>query len=251
MELARYPLPRPPAGAQVHALPLEQVNQAILFSHLRSQDLLMPTGTLIPVVLVPDLLGGGWRVRWEFGIIGSLSAGLRAQFPAIERIHAVHLEAQAWARVCVDKQRGLLDATVELPAPDLVVPRNAPRGLAVLPQGHRLPATLDGDDRQMLGRVEGVDVLVDGVAVAQLEYAPLIDAPLAVRVFVIDGVSFVDLGLGDPLEVPELPEWEPPAPAPEPVVDPTQPWAVTMDAEEVMTPNPTGPRIFVIPAGTE
>ncbi|MDO5512550.1 hypothetical protein [Corynebacterium sp.] len=251
MVVAPCPLPRPPAGADVHSLPLDRVNQAILFSHLRTAELMESRGTFIPVVLVPDFLTRGWRVRWEYGVIGSLSAGMRAQFPEIERLHAAHLEPQVWARVCIDKERGLLDAAVELPAPELLIPRtNLSEGSRILPQGHRLPATLTGGNRQVLGQVSGLNVLVDEEVVAQLEYVPLLDGPLGVRIFVIDGESFVDLGLGDPREMPVLPEWEAPPP-PAPAADPTAPWEVTMDAADLMEPNPTGPRTVVIPVVAE
>jgi len=251
MAVPSCPLPRPPAGEDVHSLPLDRVNQAILFSHLRTAELMEPAGTLIPVVLVPDFLTRGWRVRWEFGVIGSLSEGMRAQFPQLEHLHAAQVEPQVWARVCIDTERGLLDVAVELPSPELLVPRTSLlEGSRILPQGYRLPATLDGENRQVLGRVDGLDVLVDDTPVAQLEYVPLVDGPLGVRIFVIDGESFVDLGVGEPREMPVLPEWEPPAP-PAPPFDPAAPWEITMDAEDVMEPNPTGPREFVTPAETE
>ena len=187
-------------------------------------------------------------MRWEFGIIGSLPAALRAQFPGIERIHRAHMEPVAWARVCIDRERGLLDVAVELPAPDLAVPRTSLLDDSVLlPQGSRLPATLGGEDRQLLGQVTGVDVRVDGETVAQLEYVPLVDGPVGVRVFVIDGRSFVDVGVGDPVAVPVLPEWVAPEP-PEPPFDPAAPWAVTMEFVDVMEPNPTGVRTCAVPA---
>lgn len=244
MVVARYPLARPPAGTDVHALPVEKVSQAILFSHLRTAQLMEPTGTLIPVELVPDMITGGWRVRWDHAIIGSVPAGLRGAFPEIERVHLARHEPQAWARVSINRERGLLDVALELPAPELTVPHNSLRDATlILPQGSRLPATLDGEDRQLLGRVDGVDVWVGEEVVGQLEYVPLEEGPLGVRVFVVGGESFIDIGVGEARPAPELPEREvEPEPAP-----PTGPWAVTMEAEELVEPNPGGGRRVTLP----
>lgn len=246
-----YPLARPPVGTDVHSLPVEKVSQAILFSHLRTAELMGPDGTLIPVRLIPDFLHGGWRVRWEFGTIGSVPAGLRGVFPEIERVHQARVEPQAWARVSVNKERGLLDVALELPAPELAVPWNSlVDGTRLLPQGGRLPATLTGENRQMLGQVDGVDVWIDGEIIGQLEYVPLEDGPLGVRVFVIDGSSFIDIGVGDVAPAPVLPERvvkeKVPEPVPEPLT-PQTPWDVTVPGEDLAEPNPTGPRKFVVP----
>ncbi len=250
MAVPSYPLARPPAGTDVHSLPVEKVSQAILFSHLRAAELMEPGGTLIPVRLVPDLLHGGWRVLWGFGTIGSVPGPLRQVFPDIERIHQAQCEPLAWARVAVNKERGLLDVALELPSPELAVPWNSlVDGTRLLPQGGRLPATLTGENRQMLGRVDGVDVWVEGEVVGQLEYVPLEDGPLGVRVFVIGGASFIDIGVGDVAPVPVLPERVVAEETPEQEPPPPQPgvWAITMEAEELAEPNPTGPRTVTFP----
>lgn len=250
MVVPSYPLARPPVGTDVHSLPVEQVSQAILFSHLRAAELMEPGGTLIPVRLTPDFLHGGWRVRWEFGTIGSVPGPLRQVFPELERVHQAQCEPLAWARVSVNKGRGLLDVALELPSPELTVPWNSlVDGTRLLPQGGRLPATLSGGNRQMLGQVDGVDVWVEGEMVGQLEYVPLEDGALGVRVFVVDGESFIDIGVGDVAPVPVLPERvvveEAPEPPPPP---PPGVWAITMEAEELAEPNPTGPRTISFPA---
>lgn len=256
MVVPSYPLARPPVGTDVHSLPVEQVSQAILFSHLRAAELMEPGGTLIPVRLTPDFLHGGWRVRWEFGTIGSVPGPLRQVFGELERVHGAQCEPLAWARVSVNKERGLLDVALELPSPDLAVPWNSlVDGTRLLPQGGRLPATLTGENRQMLGQVDGVDVWVEGEVVGQLEYVPLEDGALGVRVFVVDGESFIDIGVGDVAPVPVLPERvvEPvpgPAPAPSGPPSPEAPWDVTVPGEELAEPNPTGPRRFRSPVVT-
>jgi len=257
MAVPSYPLARPPAGTDVHSLPVEKVSQAILFSQLRAAELMEPGGTLILVRLIPDFIHGGWRVRWEFGTIGSVPAPLRGVFPELERIHQAQCEPLAWARVSVNKERGLLDVALELPSPELAVPWNSlVDGTRLLPQGGRLPATLTGENRQMLGQVDGVDVWVEGEVVGQLEYVPLEDGALGVRVFVVDGESFIDIGVGDVAPVPVLPERvvveeapAPPAPASpaSPTLSPQAPWDVTVPGEELAEPNPTGPRRVLSP----
>ena len=103
----------------------------------------------------------------------------------------------------------------------------------------------------MLGQVDGVDVWVDGEIIGQLEYVPLEDGPLGVRVFVIDGSSFIDIGVGDVAPAPVLPERvvkeKVPEPVPEPLT-PQTPWDVTVPGEELAEPNPTGPRTIIMPA---
>lgn len=256
MAVPTYPLARPPAGTDVHSLPVEKVSQAILFSHLRTAELIESTGTLIPVRLIPDLVGGGWRVRWGYGTIGSLPGALREIFRDIDRVHAVRAEPETVARVCVNRERGLLDVSVELPAPELTVPRNSlPEGAMVLPQGQRWPADLPaGPDRQLLGLVEGEDVTVDGEVVATLDPVlalrvqrhPDGGVPLGVRVFMVDGEGFLDVDAGDPVAVQPLPEPEP-EPVPEPEFPLEGPWAVTMEAAELVDPAPTGPRTISFP----
>ena len=209
MAVPSYPLARPPAGTDVHSLPMEKVSQAILFSHLRTAELIEPTGALIPVALIPDLLHGGWRVRWGYGTIGSLPAGMREIFGDVGRVHDERMEPCAFARVTINRERGLLDVAVELPAPELTVPRNSlPAGALVLPQGRRRPATLPaGRDRQLLGLLVGEDVMVDGVVVATLDPVTAhrmrehLDSgvPLGVRVFMVDGEAFYDAEAGSPI----------------------------------------------------
>jgi hypothetical protein len=258
MAVPSYPLARPPAGTDVHSLPVEKVSQAILFSHLRTAELIEPTGTLIPVRLIPDLVRGGWRVRWGYGTIGSLPAGLREVFRDIDRVHDIRHEPAAVARVCINRERGLLDVSVELPAPQLTVPWNSlPEGAAVLPQGRRFPAELpggDGRERQLLGLLEGTDVTVDGETVATLD--PLIahriqdrlagPGSLGVRVFVLGGEAFLDVDAGEPVAVQPLAAPAPP-PEPEPAPDLTGPWSVTMDGAELVDPLPVGSRVIVPP----
>lgn len=260
-----YPLARPPAGTEVHSLPVERINQAILFSHLRTGELIDPDGILIPVHLIPDLVHGGWRVRWSYGVIGSLPAGMRGHFTDIERIHDAHVEPSAFARVRIDRDRGLLDVAVELPAPDLSVARNGlPPGGMVLPQGRRIPAALDGPDGQLLGLLDGADVLVDGQVIATLDPATAhrvsvhqgADAPIGVRVFIVDGEAFVDVEAGDPVQVPAIPEpaveetHPDPAPGTALVTPPTAEgvWALTMAADDLTEPAPTGPRTITFAA---
>lgn len=258
MAVPSYPLARPPAGTEVHSLPVEKVSQAILFSHLRTAELIEPEGTLIPVRLVPDLVRGGWRVRWGYGTIGSLPAGLRKVFRDIDRVHAIRHEPAIFARVCINRERGLLDVSVELPAPELAVPWNSlPEGAAVLPQGRRFPAELpggDGSDRQLLGLWDGTEVTVDGAVIATLD--PLIahrmqahlagPVPLGMRVFVVGGEAFLDVGSGEPEPVHPLAEPDPP-PLPEPEPDPSGPWSVTVDGADLVDPLPAGSRIIPSP----
>ncbi|AJK68476.1 hypothetical protein [Corynebacterium marinum] len=256
MAVPTYPLARPPAGTDVHSLPVEKVSQAILFSHLRTAELIEPEGTLISVRLIPDLMSGGWRVRWGYGTIGSLPGSMRGIFSGIDLVHAVRSEPVAFARVCVDRERGLLDVSVELPAPELAVPRNSlPEGARLLPQGRRWPADLPaGPDRQLLGLVEGEIVTVGGEVVAALDpvlahrLQPYLadGAPLGVRAFMVDGEAFLDVEAGDPAAVHPLPEPEP-DPVPEPEFPLEGPWAVTMEAEELVDPAPAGPRTISFP----
>ncbi|MCS5478835.1 hypothetical protein NYP18_04105 [Corynebacterium sp. YIM 101645] len=258
MVVPSYPLARPPAGTDVHSLPVEKVSQAILFSHLRTAELIEPSGTLIPVRLVPDLVRGGWRVRWGYGTIGSLPAGIRQVFRDIDRVHAIRQEPAVRARVCINRDRGLLDVSVELPAPELAVPWNSlPEGTSVLPQGRRFPVELpdvDGPDRQLLGLLDGVEVTVDGAVIATLD--PLIahrmqehlagPGSLGVRVFVVGGAAFLDVDHGEPESIHPLAEPVPPPP-PEPAPDLSGPWSVTVDGVELVDPLPTGSRIVPSP----
>lgn len=258
MAVPSYPLARPPAGTEVHSLPMEKVSQAILFSHLRTAELIEPSGTLIPVRLVPDLVRGGWRVRWGYGTIGSLPAGLRKVFRDIDRVHAIRHEPATFARVCINRDRGLLDVSVELPAPDLAVPWNSlPEGALVLPQGRRFPAELPaggGPDRQLLGLLDGTDVRVAGEVIATLDpfiahrmqEHPAGPGPLGVRVFVVGGEAFLDVDHGEPEVIQPLAEpVAPPPPEPEP--DLSGPWSVTVDGAELVDPLPTGSRIVPSP----
>ncbi|QGU04226.1 hypothetical protein [Corynebacterium comes] len=256
MAVPTYPLARPPAGTDVHSLPMESVSQAILFSHLRTAELIETTGTLIPVRLIPDLVRGGWRVLWGYGTIGSLPPGMREVFPDIDRVHAARWEPLTFARVFINRERGLLDVAVELPAPELTVPWNSlPEGALVLPQGRRWPADLPaGPDRQLLGLLRGEEVTLGGEVVATLD--PVLahrmrshlagDTPLGVRVFMVNGEAFLDVDAGEPVAVHPLPEPEP-APEPEPEFPLEGPWAVTMEAADLVDPIPTGPRTISFP----
>lgn len=260
MAVPSYPLARPPAGTDVHSLPMEKVSQAILFSHLRTADLIEPSGALIPVHLVPALARGEWRVRWGYGTIGSLPAGMREVFRDVNRVHGERMDPTAFARVSINRERGLLDVAVELPAPELAVPWNSlPEGAMVLPQGRRYPATLPaGADRQLLGLLVGEDVTIDGEVVATLD--PVIahrmqthlagDLPVGVRVFVVDGEAFLDVDAGEPVAIHPLPGPVPepePTPAPPRGPRPEDPWDVMVEAAELVDPAPTGPRTISFP----
>lgn len=243
MAVPTYPLARPPAGLDVHVLPVERVNQAILFSQLRTAELIEPDGTLIDVALVPDLADGGWRIRWGYGTIGSLPAEARQAYPGIDHVTASHQQAGTCARVCVDREAGRLVVTIELPDPALILPRNQLPGHRVLPQGEPVLVDAAEPDGQYLVTVSGADVLLDDGVIATLSPADAgrvlgrtagVDRP-AVRLFSLGETAFLDLGPGDPVTLPELP----PLPEPEPEVTPGA-WAVTMPAEELAEPAPAG-----------
>ena len=71
-------------------------------------------------------------------------------------------------------------------------------------------------------------------------------APLGVRAFMVDGEAFLDVEAGELAAVHPLPEPEP-EPVPEPEFPLEGPWAVTMEAEELVDPAPAGPRTISFP----
>lgn len=252
MAIPTYVLARPPAGMDTHSLPVERVNQAILFSQLHTAELIEPGGTLIDVALVPELSSGDWRVRWTYGTIGSLPAGVREIFPDIDRITSAHMHPMTQARVIFDRASGRLAVTVEVPDPTLVVPQNSPGSATVLAQGETFVVDASLPDGQYLATLSGADLLIGAEVIATLPsdeaaqiqaYTFGIDSP-AVRIFSFQGRVLIDVGLGDPVPVPALPPL--PEPEPEPL-PPTGPWAVTMPAAEAADPAPAGPRLISSP----
>ncbi|RNE48491.1 hypothetical protein [Corynebacterium alimapuense] len=262
-----YPLALPPAGTDVHSMPIERVNQAILFSQLRTAELIAPTGTLIDVTLVPNLADGGWRVRWGYGTIGALPAGIRSIFSDIDRVNAIHSQPETKARVWMDKEVGLLRVAVELPAPELVMPlTSAPDGTLILPQGELIKIDADlpkGQYLVFLRAIENhVELLIDGQVIAVLTGSDValvrarlfgIDLPGA-RVFSLgdQGEQVVlDVGPGSAIAVPALPApLQPPEskPVPEPAsVITSDSWAVTMSGEQLAEPAPSGTRPISLP----
>ncbi|GAB2505851.1 hypothetical protein CATRI_04480 [Corynebacterium atrinae] len=252
MVVPSYPLALPPSGTPPRSLAVERVNQAILFSQLRSAELIGPDGVLIEVTLVPNLGDGGWRIRWEFGIIGSLSAQVRAEYPEIERVVEAGLTPLTRARVSIDRAAGRLAVAVELPEPGTAVPlNNLPPGSVLVPQGelHPLPAELP--DGHYLGVMAEESLLIDD-RVIPTPHAPWrvraygLQGPVGVRVFSHHGYCVVDAGPGQAYELPALPVVEP-EPEQVEVLAPGV-WAITMDGDELAEPVPAGPRTVMFRA---
>lgn len=252
MVVPSYPLALPPTGTPPRSLPVDRVNQAILFSQLRSAELIGPLGAPIDVTLVPNLGDGGWRIRWEFGIIGSLSAQVRADYPEIERVVDAGLMPLTRARVSIDRAAGRLAVAVELPEPGTAVPlNNLPPGAVLVPQGELHPLPADLPDGHYVGVVSDEALLIDD-RVIPTPHAPWRvrayghEEPVGVRVFSHHGYSVVDAGPGQPLTLPPLPVVE---------VEPEQVevlapgvWAITMDGDELAEPVPAGPRTVMFRA---
>lgn len=141
MPFTPYPLPARGAGS-MRRTPVEGTNQAILFSHLHDRSL-QEDGVEVPVTLLPDPRGGGFKVKWDYGVIGTLPREFREAYPQLERITGSHLTPEVTARVSVDGARGGLRAEILLPEPQWAVPVNDPPEGAwtILPSGP--PARVD------------------------------------------------------------------------------------------------------------
>lgn len=165
------PYPVPPRGAgSGREIPVEGTNQAILFSHLHDRAL-HSDGVEVPVTLLPDPRSGGYKVKWDYGVIGTLPPEFRQVYPQLERITASQLTPEITARVQVAPQRGGLSVHALLPEPQWAVPVNdPPEGLwTLLPQGAAMKVDVHA----------GADIPAD-------ELAALFQAQLLVELTVVN-----------------------------------------------------------------
>ncbi|MGP6173581.1 hypothetical protein [Corynebacterium sp. A21] len=154
MPFTPYPLPARGAGSS-RRIPVEGTNQAILFSHLHSRAL-QSDGVEVPVTLLPDPRSQGFKVKWDYGVIGTLPASFKAEFPQLERVTGSHLTPEVTALVQVSPEQGGLSVHALLPASQWTVPVNDPPEGAwtLLPGGSPIPVDLSA----------GADVPTDELA---------------------------------------------------------------------------------------
>lgn len=154
MPFTPYPLPARGAGSS-RRIPVEGTNQAILFSHLHSRAL-QSAGVEVPVTLLPDPRGQGFKVKWDYGVIGTLPASFKSEFSQLDRVTGSQLTPEITALVQVNPEQGGLSVAALLPEPQWAVPVNdPPEGLwTLLPGGEPVPVDLSA----------GVDVPTDELA---------------------------------------------------------------------------------------
>lgn len=177
-----YPLPAQGAGSQ-RRVPVEGTNQAILFSHLHDRAL-HSDGISVAVTLLPDPRAQGFKVKWDYGIIGTLPAEFKSAYPQLERVTGSQQTPEVTALVEVDAQRGGVNVNVLLPEPQWVAPVNDP------PEG--LWTLLPGGAAMAVDLSVGVDVPAD-------ELATLYQAQLLVELTLVNErvtVTYRDRVLG-------------------------------------------------------
>ncbi|QGU06958.1 hypothetical protein COCCU_05060 [Corynebacterium occultum] len=169
MPFTPYPLPARGAGSS-RRNPVEGTNQAILFSHLHDRAL-HDDGVEVPVTLLPDHRTQGFKVKWDYGVIGTLPASFKEEYPQLVRVTGSQLTPEVRALVEVSPERGGLSVDVLLPEPQWVVPVNDPPiGLwTLLPSGAPAPVDLSA----------GADVPAD-------ELASLFQAQLLVKLSLVN-----------------------------------------------------------------
>ncbi len=158
MPFTPYALPARAVGTS-NRIAVESPNQAVLFSHFH--DRALHDAVEVPVTLLPDPRGGGFKVKWDFGVIGILPAEFRDQFPQLARVVGSQLTPQVIAEVRLVPDEGL-GVTVLLTDPQWCVPVNDPpeEPWTLLPPGRALeldPAVegdLDSDDLMALGTAQ-------------------------------------------------------------------------------------------------
>lgn len=177
MPFTPYPLPARGAGNS-RRTPVVGTNQAILFSHLHDRAL-HDDGVVVPVTLLPDLRAQGFKVKWDYGVIGTLPASFREEYPQLERITGSQLTPEVTALVEVSPERGGLSVDVLLPEPQWAVPVNDPPiGLwTLLPAGEPAPVDLSA----------GADIPAD-------ELAALFQAQLLVKLSLVNDRVAVTYG---------------------------------------------------------
>lgn len=154
MPFTPYPLPARGAGS-ARQIPVEGTNQAILFSHLHDRAL-RADGVEVPVTLLPDPRGRGFKVKWDYGVIGTLPEQFKEDYPQLERVTGSRLTPEVTALVQVNRERGGLSVDVLLPEPQWTVPVNDPPEGAwtLLPPGAAAQVDLSA----------GVDIPADELA---------------------------------------------------------------------------------------
>ncbi|MEX3505437.1 hypothetical protein [Corynebacterium sp. LK2510] len=282
MGSARYLL-SPSVWGMAVEVRVDKLVQASLFTDFGAS----PTMHFEEVWLVPDPVGGTWRVHYRGGVVGEISADARAQFPDIDRVHNAARVPHTIAGIMLN-ERGLFDATVFLPPTDLAVPRNnAPATARVLPPGDmyvvdattgefsapELEAASPGQWLVGLTEVSGTVVAtLDGRVLGSLsaddsaEVAAVLraDTPTFARAFAVDAMVGLDLAAeasgAEPL--PALPPL-PPLPSDAAAHDPESPavvefpdgtWAITVERDDavgeegILTPSP-GARQVITSSG--
>lgn len=255
MPFTPYALPARAVGTS-NRIAVEDPNQAILFSHFH--DRAIHDAVEVPVTLLPDPRGGGFKVKWDFGVIGTLPAEFREQFPQLERVTGSQLTPQVTAEVRVVPNAGL-GVVVLLVDPQWCVPVNDPldEPWTLLPPGRALeldPAVggdVGTDELAALGTVQllvelvevdgRVTVLHDGrvLGVATrwdslklsdaLAHFAALGLRVMARAFVGDGAVSVECARTSDLDDGDL----------EPEISPLPPLAVPAD--------PTGPEGAGVP----
>lgn len=142
MPISPYPVPARAAGS-THAAQLDDVHQAALFSHLQ-KNVVPQQGLTIPVTLLADFRDGGFKVKWNYGVIGSLPAEYRAKFPHLNALLAAGRNPETQAEIHL--VGGSLHTLVLLADDALLLPVNAgpsePWGLVREGRGQPYPVDL-------------------------------------------------------------------------------------------------------------
>lgn len=157
MPISPYPVPARAAGT-THAAQLDDAHQAILFSHLQ-KNVVPQQGLTIPVTLLADFRSGGFKVKWDYGIIGSLPADFRARFPHLNALLAAGRNPETQAELhLVD---GTLHTLVLLADDELLLSANEgpaePWGL--LREGRGQPYPVELSDPSACSAYAGRQVL--------------------------------------------------------------------------------------------
>ncbi len=115
-----FPVPARAHGTS-HRYDVAHTNQSMLVSRLYRAEWTGQEFT-VPVTLLDDPRGGGFKVKWDYGVIGTLPQTVRQHYPELTRILRSSLNPEVTAWISPDHEG--LRISVELADPGLLLPIN-------------------------------------------------------------------------------------------------------------------------------